>query len=50
MRRVLYFVLRPLVREKYYATPVAGYVSWLELPLVGTIGFRQDDDRLDFSW
>lgn len=46
--RLLYRVFHWLVQERYYRYPSFGYLSSLELPLIGTIGFRTDDNRLEF--
>lgn len=48
IKRLLYLLLRPWAREHAYYELVPNLVSWIQLPIFGTIAYRDTHGHLIF--
>lgn len=49
--RLAYRLYRRECVERFYTTPQAGFVGWIEHPRLGVLAFRrQDTGALQFKW
>lgn len=50
LRFLAVWALFPLVSESPYGTTSFGYLSALNLPIIGCVGFRKTEGKLQFRW